>query len=312
LRLKDGTLLVFYREGADHWRTPGSIVRLTRSTDGGATWSEPQTVLEQKTDVAYGAHHGPQQLSDGSILTGGTAWRFKEGRRLRKDGYVSGAQAYALRSHDGGWTWDVQQIGPRPGWVWQNQYGRVMEIDGKLWLPGGGRREGQKPSHSGYFVSYDNGKTWPGWQPVCQATQDERDTLELPDGRLLVMVRDDGKETRRLYSSDRGKTWSKKEKLDLFGQCPSLLLLPSGNILFAYRQVRPKAPKGVGLAVSCDNGQTWRELDPLYVSPNGSFDCAYPSMVLNESGDVLCAYYTTFDKGDCHIELARIKVVEGE
>jgi len=307
LRLKDGTLLIFYREGTDHWRTPGSVVKLARSTDGGATWSEPWTVLQQKDGVGYAAHHGPLQLSDGSILTGGTSWQYKDGR-----GPMFGARAYALRSHDGGRTWDVQQIGPKPGFVWQNQYGRVMEIDGKLWLPGGGQREGQKRSHSGYFVSHDNGKTWPGWQALCQATQNERDTLGLPDGRLLVMVRDDGKETRRLYSSDRGKTWTKKEKLDLFGQCPSLLLLPSGNILFAYRQVRPKAPKGVGLAVSCDNGQTWRELDPLYVSPNGSFDCAYPSMVLNESGDVLCAYYTTFDKGDCHIELARIKVVEGE
>jgi len=306
LRLKDGTLLVFYREGNDHWVTPGSIVRLTRSMDGGATWSEPQTVLEQEAGVGYAAHHGPRQLSDGDILMGATAWQYKDGR-----GPMFGGQAYALRSQDGGDTWDVKQIGPMPGWVWQNQYGRAMEIDDQLWIPGGGQEKGEQSWRSGYFVSRDNGKTWPDWQTVCIGLQDEKDILELSDKRLLAMIRS-GKETYRSYSSDRGTTWSKKEKLDLFGQCPSLLLLPSGNILFAYRQVRPQAPKGIGLAVSCDSGQTWRELDPLYVSPNGSFDCAYPSMVLGESGEVLCAYYTAFDKGDCHIELARIRVVEGE
>jgi len=302
LRLKDGTLLVFYREGNDHWVTPGSIVRLTRSMDGGATWSEPQTVLEQEAGVGYAAHHGPRQLSDGSILTGATAWRYKDGRMF-------GGQAYSLRSHDGGRTWDVKQIGPRPGWVWQNQYGRAMEIDGQLWIPGGGQKKDEKPWRTGYFVSHDNGKTWPDFQTICTGLQDEKDILELPDKRLLAMIRS-GKETYRSYSFDRGKTWSNKEELDLFGQCPSLLLLPSGNILFAYRQVRPKTPKGIGLAVSSDSGQTWRELEPLYFGPN--WDCAYPSMVLGESGDVLCAYYTSFDKGDCHIELARIKVVEGE
>jgi hypothetical protein len=57
---------------------------------------------------------------------------------------------------------------------------------------------------------------------------------------------------------------------------------------------------------------SWREFAPLYVSPAGSLDCAYPGMVLNESGEVLCTHYTTFNEGDCHLELARIRVVEGE
>jgi hypothetical protein len=214
-----------------------------------------------------------------------------------------------MRSHDNGHTWDVKQIGPMTGWIWQNQYGRIMEVGSELWIPGGGQRAGEKFWRNGYFVSQDNGETWPHWHTVCTGLQDEKDIIELTDKRLLAMIRS-GRETYRSYSSDLGKSWSPAEKLDLFGQCPSLLLLPSGNILFAYRQVRPDAPKGIGLAVSADSGQTWRELDPLYVGPN--WDCAYPSMVLNGSSDVLCAYYTAFDKGDCHIELARIKVVEGE
>ena len=303
VRLKDGTLLVLYREGSDHWRTDDSVLRLTWSKDGGKTWTEPRTLLKED-GWGFASHHGPRQLSDGSVLAAAMSIRHRKGKPWE-------FRAFAMRSHNDGQTWDVKQIGPMSGWAWQNQYGRAMEIDGQLWIPGGGQKKGEESWRTGYFVSDDNGKTWPEWQTVCIDLQDEKDILELPDKRLLATIRS-GKETYRSYSSDRGKSWSKKEKLDLFGQCPSLLLLPSGKILFAYRQVRPKAPKGLGLAVSSDSGQTWRELAPLYVSPNGSFDCAYPSMVLGESGEVLGAYYTTFDKGDCHIELARIKVVEGE
>jgi hypothetical protein len=259
--------------------------------------------LEQE-GWGFAAHHGPRQLSDGSILAPAVALRHHAGPFF--DFRIN-----VLRSYDGGRNWDVQQFGPLPGWQWQNQYGRVQEIDGELWLPGGGQRKGEDTWYTGFFVSTDGGKTWPEWRVVAPG-KNEKDILELSDGRLLAMIRGE-KQTYRSYSTDRGGTWSPKEKTNLFGQSPSLLMLPSGNLLFAYRQVRPNTPFGVGLAISTDNGQTWQELDPLYVAPTGSEaprDCAYPSMVLHESGDVLCAYYTSFDRDDCHIELARIQIVE--
>jgi len=298
LRLDDGTLLVMYREGSDHWVTDDAVVRATRSTDGGVTWSDPVTMLEEE-GWGFSAHHGPLQLSDGSILAPAMSLRRSDGRREFR--------AYALRSYDGGRNWDVKQIGPMSGWTWQNQYGRALEIDGKLWVPGGGQREGEEPWRTGYFVSYDNGQTWPEWHTVCTGLQDEKDIIDLPDGRLLAMIRS-GKETYRSLSPDRGSTWSEPEKLPIFGQCPSLLLLPSGAVMFAYREVAPDKPKGIGLAISDDNGQTWHELPPLYISPSGGGDCAYPSMVLAGKDEVLCAYYTTFVDGDSHIELARLRV----
>lgn len=301
LRLKEGSLLLMYREGNNHWETDDSILKLTRSTDDGKTWTEPRTLMQEQ-GWGFAAHHGAGQLSDGSILAPAIALRHHAGPFFD-------FRVYALRSSDGGDNWNIKQIGPLPGWVWQNQYGRLQEIDGELWLPGGGQREGDETWYTGFFVSRDNGKTWPEWRVVAPG-RNEKDILELRDGRLLAMIRGK-KETYRSYSSDRGKTWSPKEKLDLYGQSPSLLMLPSGNILFAYRQVRPKTPFGVGLAVSTDSGGSWRELDPVYVAPADSHaprDCAYPSLVLSESGEVLCAYYTAFDHGNCHIALARIKV----
>ena len=52
-------------------------------------------------------------------------------------------------------------------------YGRAMEIDGQLWISGGGQKRGEEPCRTGYLVSHDNGDTWPEWQTVCTGLQDE-------------------------------------------------------------------------------------------------------------------------------------------
>lgn len=310
VRLRCGTLLLAYREGSDHLKTDDAVVKVTRSTDGGNTWSQPLTILHE-AGWGFSAHHGPTQLLDGSVLLPAVSLRHSQ---VIPPGEY---RVFALRSHDEGRSWDVKQIGPMPGWRWQNQYGRAMAIDDMLWLPDGGQREGEDFWRNGYFVSYDNGQSWPEWHTVCTGLQDEKDMLEFPDQSLLAMIRS-GEETYRSISSDRGKTWTPPEKLPILGQCPSLLLLPSGTTLFAYREVEPyKAKgagafraKGIGLAVSPDQGRTWSILPRLYDSPDGYFDCGYPSMVLAESGEVLCAYYTTFRNGDSHIELATINFSE--
>ena len=66
-KLRNGDILVAYREGSDHWRTADGTVKLVRSRDGGLTWSQPETLLESKGEN-YGTHSGISQFSDGSIL----------------------------------------------------------------------------------------------------------------------------------------------------------------------------------------------------------------------------------------------------
>ena len=94
---------------------------------GGSTWSEPVTLLRE-AGWGFSAQHGPTQLADGSVLA--PAMSIRKSQVWPRGEY----RVYALRSHDEGRSWDVRQIGPMPGWRWQNQYGRVMDIDGAALL----------------------------------------------------------------------------------------------------------------------------------------------------------------------------------
>ena len=119
----------------------------------------------------------------------------------------------------------------------------------------------------------------------------ETDLLRLGDGRLLAVVRANGrKRLYRSWSADDGLSWSELEPTPMPGQSPALLALGSGAILCAYRE-RTEEALGLGCAVSRDDGATWQVLGSLYAG--ASADCAYPSLVKLPDGNVYCVFYTS-------------------
>lgn len=304
LRLSSGELLVTYREGSDHWRTDDGAVKITRSVDDGVSWSDPEPFFAQP---GWGccAHHGGQQLSDGRILLPGMA--------MRRRGEEREFKAYLFCSEDGGSSWaHPLQLGPADGWAWQNQYGRVQELpDGRVFVSGGGQKLGEEPWYSGYFMSHDGGRSFPDRVDVARGLVDEIDMARLPDGRLIAMVRNSPPAMlHRSYSEDEGRTWTTPEPSGLYGHCPSFLALPSGALLIGHRQVDPARAPGCSLSASTDLGRTWHPVHDIYVSPGGTRDCSYPSMVLLEDGRLVCVYYTEFADGNSTIEGIVAEVVE--
>jgi hypothetical protein len=146
---------------------------------------------------------------------------------------------------------------------------------------------------------------------VAVGLQDEMDLGRLPDGRYLAMIRD-GANTKRLWKSFSGHpldSWSPLESTPIYGNCPALLVLPDGLVLVFHRQVRPGAAPGMALSYSRDLGLTWHEGPALYTGPN--WDCSYPSPVLLDSGEIFCAYYTSFVDGNCAIEGVGFQIAGG-
>ena len=315
VRLTSGEILVTYREGSDHWRMFDSAVMIVRSKDEGATWSDPEHVFSEPGWGA-GAHHAPAQLSDGRLILPMTLiseiLRSSEGQRRAKDSMK--AKVYVLSSEDEGNSWsESTQVGPMEGWHWQNQYGRVRELpDGRIFVPGGGQKSGEEAWYSGYFASHDNGRTFPDFVEVAHGLADEIDLAPLPHGRWVAMVRDlrPPHYLHRAYSEDEGRTWSSLVSSGVLGHCPSFLVLPSGTLLLGHRQLDRARTYGCALSASRDGGATWEHVRGIYVAPNGTLDCSYPSMVLLEDGRVFCAYYTEFADGNCDIEGVIFEVEE--
>ena len=323
VRLSSGEILVFYREGSDHWRTVDGVVKMVRSQDEGKSWTAPEIVFAEP-GWGCGAHHGPTQLSDGRVVVPltmvGPYDDLPSGVDMR-------GKVYLINSEDGSNSWsEPLLLGPMEGWSWQNQYGRVQELpDGRVFVPGGGQKVGEGPGYTGYFVSHDGGRSFADRVNVNAAhgLSDELDLARLADGRWIAMVRDDRPphDFHRAYSDDEGLTWSTPVRVDVRGHCPSLLVLPSATILFGYRRVDPAVSRsdraaykpgsfGCALSVSTDGGATWEHLSDVYVAPGGIWDCAYPSMVLLEDGRVLCVYYTEFVDGNSDIQGLIFEVTE--
>ena len=310
IRLTSGEILVFYREGSDHWVTDDGVVKMVRSSDDGESWSDPETVFSVP-DMSSGAHHGPAQLSDGRIILPMTL--IKEIHK-RDFGGHNRSDTLIIRSSDGGRSWtSPTKIGPMEGWAWQNNYGRVHVLpDGRVFVPGGGQKLGEEPWYSGYFVSHDGGRTFPDRVTVAHGLADEIDLAPLGNGRWIAMVRDlqPPHYLHRSYSEDDGRTWSSPVNSGFLGHCPSFLVLPSGTLLLGHRQLDRSRPYGCGLSASRDGGETWEHVGDIYTAPNDIRDCSYPSMVLLDDGRVFCSYYTEFVDGNCDIEGVTFEVTE--
>ena len=292
-QLRDGTLLAAYREGTDHWITPDGAVRLCRSTDGGRTWSAPQTIVSAE-GRNFGCHLRVAELDDGTILlplveihsvSGDPTYLQYYSRRL--------ISTHVVLSHDGGHTWTPpQQVDLGSHVIWTGSYGDVLVgPDGEVIMSVHWKQEGDTTyCRSGLLRSRDGGHSWGHLTQIAEGVDDEKSVCMLPSGRMIAVMRDQDRPSKRSFSDDGGETWTPVEPLPFHGQCPSLLQTQSGVLLCSYRQRTPGKPQGVGLSYSYDGGETWAEADPLYDSPLR--DCAYANLLELSPGEYIAVYYT--------------------
>lgn len=297
----NGDLVVAYKEGSTHHLVDDEVVFVARSSDGGRTWPERRAVAGLPA-YGYWTAHGLTRLSNGDLLLRMNHGQHGEPTAENPRGRWS--RTVMTRSSDHGRQWqecgpvaDPQPLDPRM----QLSYGRAWELsDGRIIAPFYGTPRGESDKNARSVVvafSSDGGLSWGDYVLVHDHRRDpslccsETDLLRLPDGRLMVMSRANSKlSLYRAYSEDDGRTWSTLEPTGLPGQCPAVLLLPSGGILCLYRDVT-EGQLGVGVGISRDLGRTWAAVGHLYQGPNK--DCAYPSPVLLADGTVFTPYYTS-------------------
>jgi hypothetical protein len=296
--------------------------RVSRSTDGGATWGPPEEIKippQLGVPVGQNASLGMTTLSDGTIL-----WPLNE-EKTNQPFTNRECRLYVLRSEDHGKTWtqrEPQTIEPREAWA----YGKIVELsDGTLLLPAWGMRVLGERWRAALLKSHDKGRTWTdyrtiAWDPYAGGREDngfnETSLARLPSGEILAIVRqqqvhsypderpkdytEPAQEFYRTFSRDGGDTWALPQRLPLLGTSPALHISARGTLLLGYRDTAQATgdaqPRGLAVRVSGDKGVTWTNetqlTDPERADDDRAGYVGYPDFTNLPDGKILAVFYS--------------------
>lgn len=331
MRLPDGALFTSFgtRVRRSHIDGTGGGAAYT-SRDGGRTWQP----------VAKGVTHPLFLRRDGG-MTYATAYGWREvpserAREFREQGltvrdvrpgvvaYLSGAYSFLRRG--GEEKGKRTPIVTPPGLSLMNYNSAALCVTRtgvRLNAIYGRHKDGGR-STSFVLRSDDDGETWKLVtiaKPVTDAKEgeigfDETALAELPDGRVMAMMRPDPDRHGYLYQSvsdDGGKTWGRPVKTPMWGYPAHLLALRDGRLLCSYGYRR--APMGIRACLSRDGGRTWdigREFVLRADGKRSGSDLGYPLTTELEDGTLLTIYYFTCGDGITHIAATRWKTPREE
>ena len=147
------------------------------------------------------------------------------------------------------------------------------------------------------YLSDDDGRTWrPGRGHVDAPHRGamEPEVVELNDGRLLMIIRNQLGFIGRSYSTDSGDTWSAMESLGIRSpEAPATIrrIPATGDLLLIWNDAYAASADHGGrrtplsAALSHDDGQAWHTVGVLEDNPDLTF--SYPSVAFIRDRAVL-------------------------
>ena len=315
IKLKNGELLLMWREGTEHVSADGDVV-MVRSKDGGKTWGGRQVIAAiENLDEREGCG---LQLSDGTLIVGVFYNKFyypngnympAEVRQAKLDQpgqrYLG---SYIISSKDNGHTWS----GPNYISTENMPYSSVEgPTDAPIEMPDGSilmaiigySPQGDAGNRAAAMIrSTDKGKTW---QHVSMIATDpgarlggfmEPGIVRTRTGRIIAALRNHGTDQAiyTTYSDDDGKAWVPVQKTSMIGHPVDLIQLKDGRILATYG-IRPGShttPGGIRGCFSSDNGKTWDIATEVQLRNDFlGRDIGYPESLEMPDGSVLTVYY---------------------
>lgn len=284
--LKDGTLLLawteFYgQDSADH--APARIMGLL-SKDGGRTWGDKHTVIENDGGCNV------MEVNFMRLLDGRLAVFY-----CQKNSESTDCRVMMRVSADEGKTWGPsKQLSPDGKYTGLTN-GRCIRLKTNRIL-----LETWEGGDSYCCLSDDDGKTWRDGKRVRPAKGEcwEPAAIELKDGRVMMLLRTELGGQYKTLSTDGGETWSEPVATPLVGTAApvSLSRVPGKNDILAIWNNNPGAGKRNPLtaAVSKDEGETWELLRNVEEDPNSAW--AYPAVTwVGERA--LITYFDYSDRG---------------
>jgi len=287
-------------------------IALMRSSDNGDTWSEAKPILDfdkNEPDTLGNGVGDPAILVDAQTKTIFVAGLWSKGNRGWK-GSGPGispdetGQLVLTKSTDDGLTWS-KPINITPHIIGRDRNWRLFFCgpgngiqlrDGTL-VFAAQFREAAGPPHSCFLYSTDHGETWTVSPPAIphDPPTSEAQVAELPDGSLLLTMRDESRSFQRAWarwtwinprSPQSPGQWSKHWSVLPDPVCQaSLISGPDGLLIFSNPASATADRIALTVRSSSDGGHTWT--DGLLLEPG---DAMYSSLTLLNDGRVAILY----------------------
>jgi hypothetical protein len=311
--MQDGVLWMTLQEATDG--DLGHIMRLTRSSDMGRTWSTPEPFGPPVDDLHnefQSAHL--MSMPNGTLLSVGTHRPLDAGTAHKPEGIVwrpSSVQIGKQQEVGGPFTWSEFPSGTFMGE--QFAYPGLVTRNGRLVLSVWGAKEHGENWRCGVLLSDDEGETFRyrdvayeadlaiRLDPHVTAGYNEQTLMETPEGLLVSIIR--GRDRlgaiegsspssseawfAHCESHDGGETWSEPTFTNLpgTGAAWNSLTLPDGSLLLGSRLPTTwsrhdgYALCGLHLGRSYDSGRTWQTELVFWRDPEGvPYDNYYNAM----------------------------------
>jgi len=209
-------------------------------------------------------------------------------------------QVAVIRSADGGKTWpcedEVVYLGSPLNFRHLASSPAVRLEDGTLLLATFGCDHGG-PWKGPIYASRDEGRTWELRSIIDHIVVDEPALGTLPDGRVLLVSRNQPVEKLEnspvIFSDDGGKTWSEPVWTGVAMAAPHMVVQRDGTVVIVYG---PGGGGGARAIFSTDGGESWLKqtedqgflLDPSVYG--------YPGACELEDGSIYCVYYDGWNR----------------
>jgi hypothetical protein len=172
---------------------------------------------------------------------------------------------------------------------WHPRAHPLILDDGKLLIPLANENFGVVAM----AMTSDGAENWVMSQVVPgELGVSEPSVVCVPDGRLVVFLRDDTDDHRikRSESLDDGNTWSQIQTTDLPNPSSGIeaILLKSGRLVMVYNDKEVEPRDRLAISISEDFGETWKWTRHLEDAPRQRFD--YPSIIQSEDGSLHVSY----------------------
>lgn len=296
VRLGDDSLLYavteFIGAGSDFSR---AHIVARRSVDGGRTWSKPR-VLQKSTGKLNVMSVTLRRVS----LEGTTSIAMFY---LQKNSFDD-LRVYVRFSQDEATSFgEPIRVTSEPGYHVMNNDRVTQLASGRLLVPVASTPDVHKVNHfvSHCWLSDDGGQTWRmGKGQVDQPKRGamEPEVIELRDGRVLMIVRNQLGFIGASYSEDGGDTWCEPTRLSNLKapEAPATLRrIPATDDLLLIWNNTYVAGAGHGgkrtpltAAVSSDEGKTWKHMRNLETRNDRTY--SYPSLIFVK-GHAVMSYW---------------------